>query len=40
MTEGSEGVDCPNLDELYEYAKSMENGQKITCSRYLKGMDL
>ena len=39
MTAGSDGVTCPNLDELYEYANSMESGQKITCSRFLKGMD-
>ena len=39
MTDGSQGVECPNLDELYLYANDMKKGQKITCRRYLKDMD-
>ena len=39
MTDGSQGVVCPNLDELYLYANDMKKGQKITCRRYLKDMD-
>ena len=39
MTDGSQGVECPNLDELYSYANDMKKGQKITCRRYLKDMD-
>ena len=40
MTDGSQGVVCPNLEELYLYANDMKKGQKITCRRYLKDMDL
>ena len=39
MTEGSDGVTCPNLDDLYAYANKMNTGQKITCRRFLKDMD-
>ena len=39
MKEGSEGVNCPNLDELQEHADKMKTGQKITCKRFLKNRD-
>ena len=36
ITAGSQGVDCDTLDQLEAYANEMENGQKISCKRYLK----
>ena len=38
-SEGSEGVECPNLDDLKAHADKMATGQTITCSRYLKNRD-
>ena len=39
MTEGSLGVDCPNLEELKAHADNVLMGQKITCKRLLKNRD-
>ena len=39
ITAGSQGVDCDTLEELEAYANEMENGQKISCKQYLKGME-
>ena len=39
MTNGKLGVDCPNLEELKEHVDKMEEGQKITCKRFLKNRD-
>ena len=39
MAKGSDGVECPNLEELKAHADMMDKGQKITCKRYLKNRD-
>lgn len=39
ITAGSQGVKCETLDALETYANEMENGQKISCKRYLKGTE-
>ena len=39
ITAGSQGVECERLDALEAYANEMENGQKISCKRYLKGTE-
>ena len=39
ITAGSQGVECELLDALEAYANEMENGQKISCKRYLKGTE-
>ena len=39
MTDGKLGVDCPNLEELKAHVDKMEEGQKITCKRFLKNRD-
>lgn len=39
ITAGSQGVQCDTLDALEAYANEMETGQKISCKRYLKGME-